>query len=241
MYYWRAKIGMAIPSDGSVTDMEFLKIAPEGVYLATTRILHEERGSFESEYLLRSAQQIENAVRILVETEPNVIAVIGDILPIYLEDADIGISKRLQKITDLPILLSLRNEVEAVKALDIKNLAIATPYAESLNQAFKNFFVRNDVNVVKIKGLGINKGLEVDKLPPERAYSLSKELFSEAPEADGVLIACGNFRSLEIISRLEEDLRVPVTTANQAAFWAWLRAVKIREPIKGYGKLLEML
>ena len=47
------------------------------------------------------------------------------------------------------------------------------------------------------------------------------------------------FRTFEVIDMLEKDLGKPVITSNQAALWAALKAVKIKDSIKGYGQLLE--
>ncbi|MFP6870642.1 MAG: hypothetical protein VCE91_15135, partial [Nitrospinota bacterium] len=45
---------------------------------------------------------------------------------------------------------------------------------------------------------------------------------------------------LDIAAQLEEDLGVPVVTANQAAFWAALRRLGLRDKVVGFGRLLEI-
>ena len=45
--------------------------------------------------------------------------------------------------------------------------------------------------------------------------------------------------TIEIIDKLEKDLRVPVVTCVQAAIWNCMRLLDIREPIDGFGRLLE--
>jgi maleate isomerase len=59
-------------------------------------------------------------------------------------------------------------------------------------------------------------------------------------EADGVLIAGTGFRCVGIIDALEQDLRRPVITANQASLWHCLRLSGVRTPISGYGNLLRL-
>ena len=47
-------------------------------------------------------------------------------------------------------------------------------------------------------------------------------------------------RALDVAAQLEEDLGVPVVTANQAAFWAALRRLGLRDKVVGFGRLLEI-
>ena len=52
-------------------------------------------------------------------------------------------------------------------------------------------------------------------------------------------MSCTDFAALEAIPRLEAELGKPVVSSNLATFWAALRAAGWREPIKGFGRLLE--
>jgi maleate isomerase len=57
-------------------------------------------------------------------------------------------------------------------------------------------------------------------------------------EADGVLIAGTGFRCVAIIEALEQELKRPVISANQASLWRCLRAVGVSDAIEGYGRLM---
>jgi len=58
------------------------------------------------------------------------------------------------------------------------------------------------------------------------------------PTADGVLIAGTGFRCVGILDALEQDLKRPALSANQASLWRCLRLAGIHTPIAGYGALL---
>ena len=47
-------------------------------------------------------------------------------------------------------------------------------------------------------------------------------------------------RALDAAAQLEEDLGVPVVTANQASFWSALRRLGLRDKVVGFGRLLEI-
>jgi maleate isomerase len=59
-------------------------------------------------------------------------------------------------------------------------------------------------------------------------------------DADGVLIAGTGFRCVAILEALEQDLKRPVISANQASLWHCLRSASVHTPIPGYGNLLRL-
>lgn len=59
-------------------------------------------------------------------------------------------------------------------------------------------------------------------------------------EADGVLIAGTGFRCVALIEALEQDLKRPVISANQASLWHCLRSSGVRTAVDGYGSLLRV-
>ncbi len=60
------------------------------------------------------------------------------------------------------------------------------------------------------------------------------------PGADGVLIGGTGFRCVAILKTLEQDLKRPVISANQARLWHCLRLSGVRTPVAGYGNLLRL-
>ncbi len=60
------------------------------------------------------------------------------------------------------------------------------------------------------------------------------------PEADGILIGGTGFRCVAILETLEQDLKRPVISANQASLWHCLRLSGIHTPVAGYGNLLKL-
>ena len=58
--------------------------------------------------------------------------------------------------------------------------------------------------------------------------------------ADGVLIAGTGFRCVGILEALEQDLKRPVISANQASLWHCLRSAGVQTKVAGYGNLLRL-
>jgi maleate isomerase len=54
----------------------------------------------------------------------------------------------------------------------------------------------------------------------------------------GIIAACLNFRTHEIIDTLEAQIGKPVVTSTQAVLWRLLRLAGFAAPIPGFGRLL---
>ena len=59
--------------------------------------------------------------------------------------------------------------------------------------------------------------------------------------ADAVYILGSALDALGIVAVLEQDLGVPVVQPIAARIWEIQRRLHVRQPIKGYGSLLETL
>ena len=63
----------------------------------------------------------------------------------------------------------------------------------------------------------------------------------DRPEVEALVVPGGNFPTLDRIAAWEKEFGKPVITTNQAALWGILRAMEIREPLPGWGRLLAEL
>ena len=82
------------------------------------------------------------------------------------------------------------------------------------------------------------KGLNLDHpsfLPPDHAYGAARD--ANRPEADAVIISCTNFRSLEVIEKLEQELGKPVISSNTASMWKLLQLAGVKDKAAGAGRL----
>jgi maleate isomerase len=146
------------------------------------------------------------------------------------------LTQTLEEETGLPVITTTRAVIDGLRALNAKEIVVATPYPEEIYKKEKEFLEKMSFEVLAIRGLEIIDNLEVGRLAPEVAYRLAKEVFTT--KADAVFVSCTNLRTIEIIETLESELAKPVITSTQASMWRALRELKIRERLNGYGKLL---
>lgn len=237
MYGWRARIGFVAPSRLDTFTYEFYKIAPEGVVMVLSGFALYElvREDIEKAY-----QNIEESAKDLAKVGVDFIIAAGT--PLFTlkgKGSEQEATKRIVASTKIPASTSIAAEIEALKKLSIKKIAIATPHEKERNDLLKKFLKEDGFEVLNIKGLGIRVAADVAKVPSYEVYRLAKEVFLEAPEADGIFIPCPRWPTIGIIDKLEKDLGVPVVTGTTALIWKSFEYLKIKESNKGYGKLLE--
>jgi len=141
----------------------------------------------------------------------------------------------IEEETGVPAVATSSAVIEALDALGIKKICVATPYIDEINGLERRFLEQNGKEVLRIKGLGIVRNREVGGKEPGAAYELAKEVF--VPEAQGIFISCTNFRTLEVIDCLEKELKVPVLSSNTATFWAMMKKAGIKKRLEGSGKI----
>lgn len=236
VYGSRAGIGLIMPAPGYALEQECHMMAPEGVAVASTRIPLEKA---TPEFLIKLADYVEEAAKLLATSEPDVIA-LGCTSGSFIKGVgyDKAVIERIEKATNITGLTTSTAVLSALEKLKAKKVAVATPYIDEVNKQEKIFFEGNGFDVVSIEGLQLGRTSAKDMpcVEPETMYELAKKVYR--PECDVVFISCTGLGVISIIEKLENELGKPVVTSNQATFWAALRIAKVSDPIQGYGRLL---
>jgi len=150
---------------------------------------------------------------------------------------DKQIEAKIEKATGIPAVATAGAVVDALKAVGIKNLAVATPYIANINRLEKKFLTANGFKVVDLKGLGIKENLKIGELTSQDTNSLVMKLRYE--KADGIFVSCTNFATLDSIEKMENATQRVVVSSNSATLWAMLKKCRVSVRIRGFGKLLE--
>jgi maleate cis-trans isomerase len=129
--------------------------------------------------------------------------------------------------------------LRALRFLDAKRIVLGSAYTDKVNAIAQSFLEANGFKVVAARGLGMVDNLAVGRLGPESAYELARG--AGAADADAVVLACTNWRSMDMIERLERELGKPVLSTTQVSVWDALRLTGYRGEIPGYGRLLRTL
>jgi maleate isomerase len=235
MHGWRGRLGLVLPSSNTTNEPEFARHLPDGVSLHTSR-MHLEDANPEN--LTRMADDLERCADLLGTADVDVVAY-GCTTGSLVKGAgyDEEIEGRIEARVGVPAVATAASIKRAFDALGAERLALTTPYVDDLTEREVTFLEAAGYDVLDVSGLGIESGRQIGEEPPERVYRRARAL--DTAGADAVFVSCTNYRTFEVIERLEADLGVPVVTSNQATLWDALRTMGVTTADPSLGTLFE--
>ena len=130
--------------------------------------------------------------------------------------------------------------IDAMRHMGMRRIAIASRWSDDLNQKLVAYLEAADFEVLTVTSVGqwaeqafsmsIEEGVKL-------AFQLGREAMRKAPDADGLLLPGGAWRSLAAVPILEEDFGKAVVTNPIAQVWR-LISQDIAPPVQGWGRLL---
>ena len=147
------------------------------------------------------------------------------------------IEKMKERNGNIPTTTASTAALDALNALGAKRISLATPYPEELVKLQEKFLKDNGVEVLHKTWIAI-RTTPASEISTKTVYNLAVE--SNKSESEAIFISCVNLYTVELIEKLEEDLKKPVITSSQATMWRLLRLANINVEIKGYGRLFHM-
>ncbi|NLY20513.1 MAG: Asp/Glu racemase [Tissierellia bacterium] len=235
-YGTRGKIGLIYPAPGWVMEPEFYEMSPEGVITCTTRIplleTNKEQLSLLGDYAIEASKLLSQA--------PVDVMVLGCTSGSFIggKEYEDKLIKKMEKATEgISCITTSGAVVEALDSMNLKKIAVATPYIQEVNSRGKMYLEENGFEITKFIGMNLLYDKDIDSQSFDTVYKLAKEADTE--DAEAVVILCTGLRTIGVLEHLEKDLGKPVISAIQATFWHSLKNIGINEKIKGFGSLLE--
>ena len=254
---WRARIGMFIVSSEAVPEAEWWAMLPPDVSVHAARVTaptpwaswNGDRSRVELEDdLARGAKQFAGMRLSAVVIGHSSSSIVGG------RGWDEAVVKRLSDILP-PEVAVTTNGLDCVAALRMSQvrrpfLVFPPWFGDDTLKSGVRYFRDHELDPAGHHRHDPGRGWR--DLPPGELYAhgLGFEQDVEAvyaqvraacpDDADGVLIAGTGFRCVGIIDALEQDLRRPVLSANQASLWRCLRLTGVQTAIQGYGNLFRL-
>lgn len=238
----RARIGVIVLSTNLTVEAEFRQMLRDGVsfHVARCQIADTARNEAEKEasFLKMEGHLIEAARRVAM-VKPDVIlfaCTIGSFLS--NEIGELSIETKVTNETGIPSVTTSTAVVEAITALNLKNICLVSPYPQEMGIKEKKALERRvpGLRVGAMKHMGIMSSFEKNFISPAITERCAREIIT--PETDGLFISCTALPTLELIEPIETDLKIPVITSTQASFWASLGRCRVTYN-SGYGRLFK--
>jgi maleate isomerase len=236
MSSWRARIGKISPSRGDTYMYEFYQIVPKNILLTqiATKVKKLTPDNFSQAF-----DAYEEAALTLAEEGAQTLIFGGG--PVFVSQgpgSEELLRARIEKATSLSMTTEFSSTSDACHALGIKRLGIISPYREGLNGLIKAYFEAKGFEVPLIRGLGIERNIDIGNLPEDAPFQLTMQAFREGPEVDGFYITCSRWRGAANITPLEKETGKPVVTSTQTTIWSAFKSLGIKDRISGFGTLL---
>ncbi|HMK81005.1 MAG TPA: hypothetical protein VK438_15225 [Xanthobacteraceae bacterium] len=227
------RIGLLIPSSNSVQEPDFWRVLPPGITLHVARM---RLSNVEASSTLRIVEEIETESRKLADADVDVI-VLAATAPSSRNGLgyDQELIGRIRAASGKPATTASTALIEALRVLCARQIVLGAPWSAAVNQTTAAFIEANGCKVLAQEALGLVRNLEIGLLDPQTAYEIGRRV--DRPEADLVMLACGNWSTFSIIERLERDLGKPVLTTNQVSLWHTLKILGAA-PLANLGVLL---
>ncbi len=125
--------------------------------------------------------------------------------------------------------------VNALKKMNVKKVAIFTPYSEKLNNDVVDYFKKENFIVTSNSYFDILYDNDIAKVDPDYLFEVITKM--NLGEAEAVFLSCTNLPALNIVDKLEKKLNKIVLSSNQVLIWDTLQNIKKTEQVNGFGKL----
>ncbi|GAB2656179.1 maleate cis-trans isomerase family protein [Kribbella swartbergensis] len=242
----RVRLGVLTPHGDVGPESELQAMAPDGVRVHAARVRFgamTHGGVMDPTIPLAPVQafveppHIDEAVSLLAAAPLGAIG-IGFTSAAYVVGVD-GEQKVLDRLmrhsAGVPVVSTCASAVAGLRALTARRIALFDPpwFDAELNRLGAEYFTAQGLDVVVHAPCGV----------PSNQRSINpSELFTwivrhTPDQADAVFVGGNGFRSVGIISALEQDLGRPVLTANSALLWGLLRAAGTAARPTDYGRL----
>ncbi len=127
------------------------------------------------------------------------------------------------------------SSIKALKKLNIKKIAVFTPYPKKLNDEVIEFFKKESFEITSNSYFDIESDIDIGKVDPEYLYEVLSKMDLNGAEA--LFVSCTALPVLAIIDKLEKKLDKIVLSSNQTLIWDTLEKIGKNSSINGFGKL----
>jgi arylmalonate decarboxylase len=169
----------------------------------------------------------------------NAVVLMGTSLSFY-KGAEFNqrLTETLKKATGLPVTTMSTGVIEGLKTVRAKQVVAATAYDDEVNRRLQSFLKESGFEVLGVKGLGIEKVEDVDRVTQDGLLKFCVGVRETQPKANAILVSCGGLRTLEILAPLEQQGRIPAVSSTPHALRAGVRLLGLSGRAPGFGTLL---
>ena len=233
------RIGVLVPFTNVNLESDLNLMRPAGVSFHVTRM-----GGYDKEEIPDAAQMsglgaadLEEPLSLLAGAKPDLIMYgCTSATLTHGTEFDRSLANRIHALSGAKTVTAAGSLVYALNALGKRRTAFASPYTQDINQAAINFLTNSGIEVVSSAEVETELGnYGQAELTPDDVFELGQRAVHNGAET--LLLSCTEMRSVETILRLENSLKLPVITSNQAMLYQALNQLALPHSEIPFGRL----
>jgi maleate isomerase len=232
---WRGTVGIIRPTLRTGGFEDLIRMLPEGIGVIPV-CLNIRRGAVDE---FKSAiAAYEEKIAELAEAGVDVVNPSG--APPFMVlgyEKEQALLRKWEDAYKIRVFTSCTSHIDALRALGVKRFIGASYFRGDINRTFARYFDDAGFKCLDMAGMDVDfdKAQELSSL---QVYGFIKQKFLNARKAEAIYMLGPGWRTLDIIEKLEQDLGVPVVHAIPAQSWDIQRHLHVRQPFKGFGRLI---
>jgi maleate isomerase len=232
---WRGTVGIIRPTLRTGGFEDLVRMLPDGIGVIPL-CLNVQRGVLDE--FKQGIHAYEPKIAELVEAGVDVVNPAG--APPFMVLGYAGeqeLIKTWEKKYQTTVFTSGTTTLDALRALGIKRFVGASYFRGDINKTYAKYFVDAGLDILDMAGMDVDFD-KVQELSSFEVYRFVKGVFLRNAKAQAIYMLGPAWRTLGIIEMLEQDLGVPVIHAIPAQCWDIQRHLNVRQPVKGFGRLI---
>jgi len=130
----------------------------------------------------------------------------------------------------------ITSAIKAFNKMNVKKIAVFTPYPESVNKTISEYLIKKNINVTSFSTFNLDLDVDFARVDPKYLSEILTKL--NINDADALFVSCTALPALEILDGVEKKINKPVFSSNQTLIWDTIRSAGYKSSVEGYGKLL---
>jgi maleate cis-trans isomerase len=228
--------GVLIPSTNTTVEIEYSRLLPANLQVHVGRLLSSGTGPFAPS----KDDDIDYQAKLLGTAKVEVISLAQTSASLFADDYDANVTQRMSAAANCPAITSAQAVGQSVQALGARRIALVSPYSAPVIERARHYYESKfGLEVVALEAFAATDSYMIGKLGPENARDAFARM--NRPEIEALVVPGGNFPTMPFLPDWEREFGKPVITTNQAALWAMMRLMGVREPLPGLGRLLSQM
>jgi maleate isomerase len=238
---WRAKVATIIPSTNTVVEHDLSVLRPAGVTFHAGR-MHITNPNLSND------EEFEGLIEQLDRTIADAVERVMTCKPDYMlmgmsagtfwggVEGSAAFTAKIEGLSGLPVSTGSTSTSAALRAMDIKRIAVFSPYQPVADKQVSQYFTEAGFDVLAVTGLRCATATAIAEVKGEQIGRTIREI--DSPDVEAIVQVGTNLSFVAQADALERYLGKPVVAINVATLWHALRAMGIEDRIDGAGRLL---